>query len=136
MKGHDAPLCLAPGLYRRTDHASSPSFMLRSGGIIPFKVGCREVRYAHRLAAWLCAGASKTDSLAAEGERRGGESAPKARGMERPAPLPQRVAAGNNTLAPAGRGRAATDPATRDAMQSGVRRWRLAPCATPPHSPR
>jgi hypothetical protein len=136
MKGHAAALCLAPGLHRRTDHASFPSFTLRSGGIIPFKGGCREVRYAHRLAARLCAGASKTDGLAAEGERRGGESAPKARGMERPAPLPGRVAAGNNTLAPAGRGKAATDPATRGAMQSGVRRWRLAPCATRPRSPR
>jgi len=78
--------------------------------------------------------ASKRDGLAADGERRGGESAPKARGMERPAPLPRRVAAGNNTLAPAGRGKAATRPATRGAMQSGVRLWRPASCAMPPRS--
>jgi hypothetical protein len=48
--------------------------------------------------------------LAADGERRGGEPAPEARGMERPAPLPQRVAAGTNTLAPAGRGQTAMVP--------------------------
>jgi hypothetical protein len=48
--------------------------------------------------------------LAADGERRGGQSAPEARGMKRPAPPPQRVAAGSNTLAPDGRGQAAMVP--------------------------
>ena len=52
----------------------------------------------------------RTGGLAADGERRGGESAPKARGMECPAPLPWRVAAGSNALAPAGRGEAAIAP--------------------------
>jgi hypothetical protein len=112
MKGRAAPFYLALGPHRRTDHASSLLVDASFDRIMPSKEGCREVRYAHRLAVRLCARASKTDGLAADGERRGGESAPKARGMERPAPLPRRVAAGNNTLAPAGWGKAATGPTT------------------------
>ena len=63
--------------------------------------------------AWrcgFCAANIKERGLAADGERRSGESAPKARGMERPAPLPRWVTAGSNTLAPAGRGKAAIAP--------------------------
>jgi hypothetical protein len=75
--------------------------------------GCREVRFADRLATRLCAANIKDRGLAADGERRCGESAPKARGMERPAPLPRWVAAGSNTLAPAGRGKAAIAPPSR-----------------------
>jgi hypothetical protein len=82
-------------------------FLIRSNDISERK-SCREAHPS--LAARPREANIATKDLAADGERRGGESAPKARGMERPAPLPQRVAAGNNTLAPAGRGQAAMVP--------------------------
>jgi hypothetical protein len=82
-------------------------FLIRSNDISEGEI-CRE---AHPSLAARPRGANiGTKDLAADGERRGGESAPEARGMERPAPLPQRVAAGSNTPAPAGRGQAAMVP--------------------------
>jgi hypothetical protein len=75
-------------------------FPVRSNDI-PEKESCRE---AHPNLAARPRGANiGTNDLAADGERRGGESAPEARGMKRPAPLPQRMAAASNILAPARR---------------------------------
>jgi len=45
------------------------------------------VRYVYRLVERPAPPTLNTNGLAADGERRGGESAPKARGMECPAPL-------------------------------------------------
>ena len=60
------------------------------------------MRYVYRLVERPAPPTLKTNGLAADGERRGGASAQKARGMECPAPLPRRLAAGSNALAPTG----------------------------------
>src|SRR5262249_3384343 len=94
--------------------ASSPlySCFVRPGLCLSTR-GCRGVRYVYRLVARLAPPTLKTNGLAADGERRGGESAPKARGMECPAPLLRRIAARRNAAAPARRGKPAMAPPPR-----------------------
>ena len=94
--------------------------------IQPRRRACREA--GPRLAARPRAANIRTGGLAADGERRGGESAPKDRGMERPAPLLLRIAAGSNVLAPPSGARSRSPRHSRVVRQRTVMALRPEPC--------
>src|SRR5208282_141495 len=104
---------------RRREPAARYAFARFAAGSIGRRPCPPYGKASRRLAAGACAAKICANGLAAAGECGGGESAPEARGMECPAPLPRRLAAGSNALAPPGRGKAAISPAADDSARGG-----------------